>query len=29
MVIIMILWIDIGAVLESFSQWQLKNFENK
>ena len=29
MAFIMTLWIGDGAVLKSFSQWQLKEFENK
>ena len=29
MAIIMTLWVGNGAALTSFSQWQLKNFENK
>ena len=29
MAIIMTLWISNGAVLKSFSPWQLKEFENK
>ena len=29
MAVIMTLWIGNGAVLKSFSQWQVNEFENK